>query len=316
MTTNNAWRKEMLDTLILYRLKFGNEKIPVDTTRTNYAFIERDLNELFNADFIAMSSDDQYWQTASKGEEVLSKLRAMIAHAQAFEIFSDVDPFNEQPEESMHLAHVGQVRDDLFDFRFKNQLSPESEDFWDLRIAMMSHLAKMSGQEFDPHRLVFVQKMMDGEFNSPPDQFWADLKLGKFFQEVEEVVTGAAKAEQLFKPEEVREVMDGIYTAGMLEAQKRAGDQCGNDDCGAALALYEQRAKQRGRTLDECPICGRDFTAVVDDDYQRDDRDDDSEEELVIVSTYAYDPFFYDPWDPYVASGVLVTGFCVGAILF
>jgi hypothetical protein len=141
------------------------------------------------------------------------------------------------------------VFDHVYDPRF---LPPESEaeadelGTEDMRLAVMSYIA-MKMAESDEGKL-------------KDDNIWFDLKLGAPFSEVEEIVEAAYKYTDVSDDdEEIDDVMQNIYTAGMLEQRKRDGYECSK--CGIPLSVFEMNAKEDSEELTQCPNpdCKEDF---------------------------------------------------------
>lgn len=261
-----SWKQEMLWLTIAYRMLECGDSIPLDTHGTPYAFIEEDLAELHRREFIEIHDDQTSWRPTKRAELLRDRMVAMYDQVLKFEIFSDVNLGLElsadQSEDGMH------VFDHLYDPRF---LAPDDDadaerlGTEDMRLAMITYLGKCfagseaaqeelgsAGGEFkiDPHRVVFLQRLADGRLRD--ENIWFDLKLGTPFQEVEEIVSSAYRYTDVSDdPDEVDQVMQNIYTAGMLEARKREGYEC--TACEIPLAVFEMNAKEEGGTLTECP---------------------------------------------------------------
>lgn len=254
---DRGWQREMFWLCILWRIVEKKDVIPVDTQGTEYAFLEDALFRMSGEGLLELGGkSSNRWKATPKGVKTLGKLVAVFDHSLKFEIFASVDIDLSLDDE---LSEDGvQVFDHCHDPRFDPEV--ESDTVCDLRLAMMSYLsARLSEEEkfegsFDPHRIVFVQKLADGEFDT--QDFWTDLAMGTLHEQVEEIVSCAYVPSDIGgSPEEVDTLMEAIYTAGMLEQRKRDGNQC--SDCGTPLAVFELDAEG---PLEACPVCDASFS--------------------------------------------------------
>lgn len=248
-----GWQREMFWLCILWRIVEHKDIIPVDVEGTQYSFLEDPLFRMSGEGLIKLGGQySDRWEATSDGIQALGKIVAVFDHALKFEIFGNVDIGMELPDD------VSEDGDNVLDHVYDPRFDPErdTDTTYDLRIAMMSYLsdrlvqAGKLNEVLDPHRVVFVQKLADGEFAT--DDFWTDLAMGTLHKQVAEVVSTAYMPGDLSDDDdEVNSIMEAIYTAGMLEQQKRDGNEC--SECGAVLALFEAEARAEGGRLEACP---------------------------------------------------------------
>ena len=347
-----AWQQEMLRIAILYRMEECKDRIEVVRfAPDDYAVVEPELTELAANGLIGIKG--QVWVVTDRGRAVLGKILEMIDHILHFEIFRGVRLTQALPPEVQQEDDSNLVQHHIYDPRF---LLPGEEDptAWDLRIAIMTFLSEqmasqLNGQVIDPYRVVFLQKLGTGQFNSKT--FWFDLKLGTPFQTVEEIVNSAYQWQDV-NPDDVDQaavIMQTLYQAGMSEQRKRDGFTCSG--CGIPLAMFEAVERTYGRELKscpnpdcgcsfepplpqspelECPNCGGGLTtrskkchgcgAYIDRSLAEGTVTTETTE--VTTTTwdwssygyYGYSPYgYYDPWDPFVNA---VEFGCLVAILW
>ena len=257
---SDTWKKEMVWATIVWRLAECNEKIPLNTTDTEYRYIEEDLSEMHSRDFLKTSTDRQFYVVGTKGRELLTKLVGMFDQATRFEIFNSVLLDAEMPTDI--LDEEGSVLDHCHDTRFNVQ-STGTED---LRIAMMEFSVEFAKREknkdidFDPRKIVFLQLMAEGEIAKGTQPFWFDLKLGNVFDKIQTLSDNAYRWKDLGSDEEESwNLAQQVYTAGMLEQRKLDGAHCSL--CGIPLAIFEAHAKADNEELLDCPNpeCDGDF---------------------------------------------------------
>jgi|GEM_PF-1524126 len=262
------WKQEMLWLTVLYRIMECGDRIPLDTEGSKYSFIDRDLTAMHQKDLIEISKDNTHWVVTKKGEGVRDKMVAIFDQCLKFEIFGEVSLAKElsddETEDGMH------VFDHMYDPRFapvKSDAEAEALGTEDFRLAMITYLGDTmrdsdQGKDFgqpldvDPHRVVFMQQLSDGKFKD--DNIWFDLKLGTPFKEIEEIVSTSYRYQDVSdNADEIDNVMQNIYTAGMLEQRKRDGFEC--KGCHIPLGVFEMNAKENGGELTECPNpdCGQ-----------------------------------------------------------
>lgn len=332
------WKDEMKWLTILYRMTQCGDVIPVLTEGTKYEFVEEDLGLMAARELLSINMDTHNYEVTDKGRDVCCQLLGVYDQVIKFEVFSSVNVAQSVPEED--ADENGEVFPNLYDVRFqKPKTAAEQEELGteDLRIAMMEFLSEELGSEenplkLNPYRIVFTQMLSTGRLKS--DNVWFDLSAETFFDQVEEIVESQYKwVDVADSKEEARSVMQTIYTAGMVEDRKRAGNEC--SECGTPLALFEMWAEEDETTLKncpledcraafgppppdyECPLCQsgiysgdiscRKCGATVDFSLPPGTIETETteeavyEEEPVWEDTYGYMPQYgyYDPWDPY-----------------
>ena len=223
------WKLQMLQLTIIYRILECGDKLPMNLLRTDYEFVESVIQDMSDSGLLVPSEDSQHWECTDKAKELRKAMVQMYDHTTQFEIFGTV-----------HIAKdVGEIDEDTFDPRFeevpdqsdesKNDLGTE-----DMRIAMITYISAYAASEDDtvkeinPYIIVFMQMLADAKLQG---NIWFDLKCGIFFGTVQEIVESAYDWKNVSNTEDgCREVMGTIYTAGMLEMQKRDADDDEDDD--------------------------------------------------------------------------------------
>lgn len=267
-----TWRDEAIVAAILYRLLECGEKIPLYTEGTDFAFIESYLDRMHARDLLRI--DGTQWAVAKAGKEVFAKLVAMYDQVIKFEIFSAVDLTRSLRPDECQVAPDDALDDEkwraslmaldyVYDPRFRK--TPAAED---LRLAMIAFLAESAQREgkladtLDLHRVVLIQKLVDGLFKSKT--FWSDLRT-KFLVEVDQIVESAYKWRDIAETEEESAaVMEVLYRAGMLEQRKRAPGAKECSRCKIPLAVFAFLAQEAGETFNQCPNpdCQASFTPL------------------------------------------------------
>jgi hypothetical protein len=297
-------RDELSGLTVIYRMLECGDKIPV-VPDDQYAFIGPILENMIHDDLIQV--EGEYWVSTTKGVALRDRMAQVHDQLLQFEIFGAVG-LNKQLS-SQESPDGAQVFDHVYDPRFRDPQDPiqrQEENVQDLRIAMVTFLRDeirnplLDPDAFDPRRLVFLRMLADGAFRG---DIWFDLRLGKPFEEIEEIVRTAYRWQDLTgggtedRIQGAKDMMRAIYTAGMLERRKRAGDECGR--CRIPLALFEQNGE-----IAECP--NPDCRANLRDErvFGRDaNPDPETIEETVVEETWVgcCEPgIWYDPYDPFV----------------
>lgn len=254
------WKCEMVGLAVLYRLAVVKQEIPIATAGTELAFIAPLLDDLFCKGLIDQRAKPQ-WAMTEKGAAVIRTAMQIYDHLLKFEVCAKVDLGRMLTEEEANPSAPNQVFDNIYDPRFGHPQSPDELGAWeDMRLAVMTFLHETggNGSVLDLHRVVFVQQLAAGQLWSPT--FWADLRRGTLFDEIEMLVDTSVRWREVAETvEDAAKVMRTLYTAGMLEQRKRDGRQCAN--CGTPLAVYQTLASQAGRALVACPnpSCGASF---------------------------------------------------------
>lgn len=298
-------RDEMAGLVVIYRMLECGDRISV-VPDDEQAFIGPILEQMIHDDLIQV--EGEFWMPTAKGIALRDRMAQVHDQLLQFEIFGAVG-LNRQlsTQESPDGAHVF---DHVYDPRFRDPQDPverNGENVQDLRIAMVTFLrdemvAELPDPEaFDPRRLVFLRMLADGAFRG---DIWFDLRLGKPFDDIEEIVRTAYKWQDLTgggtedRIQGAKDMMRAIYTDGMLERRKRAGDECAV--CGIPLALFEQNGK-----IAECPNPNCRANLKDERAFGRDANPDPAVvvEETVVEETWVEccEPYgWYDPYDPFV----------------
>lgn len=256
-----TWRDDTLMLLLLYRLAEMGEKIPVLTVGTEYELLDKHLDLMYTRDLIYIK-DKIWWGIAKKGKETLAKMVKMYDHALKFAIFSKVDLNRQLTVDEAQEAQATDddytrwkkqflIRDHMYDPRFPQK----AEGTEDMRLAMMCFFAEAMKDklpaELSPHRVVFIQKLIDGKLREKDPRFGD-------FQEIDKIVEAAYKWRDIAKTEaEAKDIMGVLYEAGMLEQMKRGGNECGK--CRIPLGVFAFIAKEDKKSFNECPNCQTSF---------------------------------------------------------
>lgn len=268
-TTGLTWRDDAIQLAVLYRLLECRETIPVYTPGSDYAFIESHLDLMHTHDLLRI--DGKNWAVSKRGKSNFTTLVKMYDQAIKFNIFHAVDLTRDLlPEERQQVDDDADddakwrasfaVLDHFYDPRFKKTSASE-----DLRLAMITFVAESARQrdsskmegDLDPHRVVFIQKLIDGKLKSK--NFWYDLRT-KFLNEIDQIVETAYKWRDIANTEaQAMAVMEQLYRAGMLESRKRDPNakECGK--CKIPLAVFALMAQEDGVAFDACPACQASF---------------------------------------------------------
>jgi hypothetical protein len=316
---NDNWKKECLWATILYRALECGEELEI-VTSGQQDFIEKDLLEMRRDGYL--KDEGTHLVPSEKAHKFRAQLVAMLDQLTNFEIFAALNlgrSLTEQEGPENEDGGIFQVYDHIYDPRF------QKEGEWeDMRLAMMTFLSKNFSEAprptdfegnvlLDPHRIVFLQMLADGKLKS--ETLWQDLRMGRFFKDVEAIVESAYQWQDVVEgadEEAASEIMREIWTAGQLELRKRKGDECSK--CRIPLAVIEEAAKEEGVPFyTKCPE-GGDCAWHPDNIVQDEDPDDggqmveETAEFQVIEASmrsdpygYYYEPYgFYDPYDPFV----------------
>lgn len=320
------WQKDMIRLSVIYRMvELGEKLSTIPGENRDADFIAPILDEMCNDGYLD-ASPKGHWETTPKGSEVLNRAVKALNAMEPFEILSGYNlEMALNDDEIRGQEDDYQIVDKFYDPRFA---APEDElidEHVDLRIAMLTFLSEHQKEQaikVDPHRIVFIRQLANGEFDR--DDFWFYLRSGDYFSEVEEIVESAYRWTDLAESEEDSKwYMEQIYKAAMVENIKRSGDEC--DKCGTPLGMYEYGSRGRQTRLDECPECGNSFNPP---------ESESGEEEVVETVTttteevveddafgggYGYGGYYYEPcyyYDPYFMYGtdVLATAIILDAV--
>jgi hypothetical protein len=247
----------MIRLAILYRLEECGERLGLVSTGQDHAFIEPELQAMFNHELIAFKGDR--WNATDAGRAFLGKVVAMYDQVTKFNIFAAIELSRGLESYECLDDDPTQAVDNIYDPRFL-PFGQKSETSEDMRTAMIVYRAEklsqqLGGQAMDPYRAVFLQMLVSGRLQS--DHFWFDLQVTTF-PEVESIVASQYAWRDIAtdehgtvdEPEAMRR-MDALYKAGLIEQQKRDGDECAG--CGMPLATFQAAAKSAGQPFECCP---------------------------------------------------------------
>lgn len=193
--TLDDWKLAMIRMVVVYRIKAKGDKLPIDVQQTDFEFVESVLDDMYQKDLLAQSEDQTHWILTEKGETVFNSLRELDDHASQFGIFGEV--------------HIGQDVSDLLDedeeipdgiddprFEIIEDQTDESMELLqteDLRIALILFLNEYAVElgdsdtpKVNPYQVVFARMLQEGKISG--DDIWFNLRLGTFFNEVQEIV--------------------------------------------------------------------------------------------------------------------------------
>jgi hypothetical protein len=312
-----TWRQDMTRVAVLYRLTETDDDFGLTEVEMS-PFLKPLVEGLAKEGSLKVDEKSLKYVLDEPGRKFLAKLVAMTDLALRFEIFSDVALGDELSPDLADPEHPGQVKAHCFDSRFREAAGAEN-----LRLAMFAfmdgHLSeKLEGKSIDLRTIVFLQKLGSGAFKKcGSEEFWMDIRDGELFDQIEAIVEAAYKWTDMDQdPEIAKACMLGLYEAGMVEARKRAGETC--QQCSIPLALWDDAARAEGKTLDQCPGCGRIFGS--DPETGGGDTVTEVQTETTIVEEcgwscdYDYEPYpFFCPYDPFLdimAFSILADPFC------
>lgn len=245
------WQSELLVHAVLYRMIDKKEKIPLDATGTPFEFIDDTLTAMHTASLLKTNAKKECYEVTKEGLELREKARALYEEILHFETFAFVNLGVELDQDNSENGVM--VDDDLYDPRFvqpENDEEAETLGTEDLRLALFDCLADHFKIDVSLERIVFLQMLGDGVFDD--DDVWFNLKLGTPFVQIEEVVAQSFPWKSLAeKKTAAYEVMESIYTAGMMEHLKRQGQAC--KKCDIPLAVFAIHAARQKDELTKCP---------------------------------------------------------------
>lgn len=223
---------EFITAALLYRLVEKEEEIPLVLAKTDFEFVEEELNALSNLGAIIPNADSNCWDVTEKGVQIFDRM------LDGYEALVDLDVFA-----GVNLSL--ELEDDLFDeegFVVEEELDPrfdepaneeEAEKFGttDLRLVVIDFFAERAclkakkpyDAEIRHHvlsRVVFLQELGNDRFAD--DKTFFDLKLGGIGAETDEIVGSVPPWIELareFSPPE--KLMEMIIAAGFRDAYKR-----------------------------------------------------------------------------------------------
>ncbi len=237
------WRRDVLALSALYLMLERCVDIPV---RHGNALQVSVLSDMAKAGLIRERGP--VWAVTEAGRASLARAVAAQDVLRQVEVFSSVAPG--QVLQPSVLDDGGGLRADAWDPRFT-----DGPDAFDMRLAVISWIA----ETVSLHTLVFLQKLGGGTFSV--ERFWQDVEAT--LSEVDRVVDTAYRIEDAcpFDRAEALARMAAIYSAGLVENQKRDGNQCSS--CGIPLALFDKDATARGTSLQKCPCCPHIFAPLT-----------------------------------------------------
>lgn len=247
-----SWQDDVLALSAIYLMLERGRKFtlyPSTQDDRNAAYVFKLMDE---KGFIEPSGTE--WQVTDRGRDVL--VRAIKAQdvLRQMEIFSSVDVTRALTSDEANPDDPFQVLEYMWDPRFE----AGRPDAYDMRLAVITWLGQViSNKDVQPQTIVFLQKLGSGQLSMT--NFWSDIY--KTFEEVDAIVKSNYKWTDI-APEDIelaKSRMQALYTAGMLEQQKREGSSCGG--CQTPLVLYEQAASREGHALTHCPSCQRSLSA-------------------------------------------------------
>ncbi len=243
------WKEKLLTLSILYSIGECGHQFSVNPEGDD-KFVDDQLRQCYNNGYLEIDTVSLCYVLSAFGRSYLGKIVDMVNKLLPYEIFGYVEIGRALSEEEADPENANLVASNLFDPRFAG-----SEGSEDLRLAIIDWLNNTTEQKIDLRDVVFIQKLAGGYLKSPT--FWFDLRLGKVFDEIESIVSSAYNWRSISNSEEdSSNIMQIIYTAGMLELKKRQGSKCGN--CQIPLAIFEEYS-----ALSECPNpeCGASFNS-------------------------------------------------------
>lgn len=263
------WQRDIVVLSVLYHMlekgKRFDTRIEVEGRRDT-AFAQPYVDYMFKKGLLEIKGIE--YVVTQKGRDVMRQVVAMFDLSEKFAIFGDVDIDADLPPEICpeDPDNAGLVNDDAWDPRFKSENSSPTQVFTDMRIPMMSFVTtedqmkeKLGGKSIDLHRIVFAQKLKDGELATK--DFWYHLRDGSFFAQIDHIVRNQTDWMKLGKPgEDPVAIMNTLYKAGMLEQLKRNGQMC--SACKAPLGTFEMWSQRNDqKSLEECPCCSESFVS-------------------------------------------------------
>ncbi len=255
MSKPSGWRQEMTWVTILYHMAEKKMKISANAAGRLSPAMRDELQAMDQAFLINNTDNDSdYWVTKD-GKADLKKIVQMFDHVRHFEVFGAVDLGCKLDPEIIHPEYPELVKDEYYDPRFNGELNAAGVE--DCRLAMITYYSTLTQKEqpteLDPRRVVFIQKLVDDEFQKASNDFWTNLLNGTFFDKVEEIVNSAYRWQDLgVNEEKALFAASMLYKAGMIEDKKCQGNKCSN--CEMPLAMYELEGE-----LHVCPRCQNHF---------------------------------------------------------
>lgn len=277
------WRGLARRVTICYRIAECGDKIPMNLMGTPYEFVESDIDSLHTDGFLEIEelteplrkklwaqlkdkaskvlkktdmevASELHWKLTQKGMDFLKSMAGVIDHCIKYEVFASVS-LNEDISEIEDGE--GGVHASAYDPRFadvEEDSEREEKGTVDLRLAILRFKTEEAPDTAaaDPFMVVFLFNWVkEGELQG--ENIWFDLREGTIFREVEEMVESAYKWRDYNEDIELaKEAMRNIFTAGMVEEQKRCGTEC--SACETPLAMYDRTDDGRHKKISHCPM--------------------------------------------------------------
>lgn len=252
-----AKAEQLLRLAILFRIDRAGERLGVIANGEDEAYITHVLNRMDVAEDLDPDENAEFLRLTDQGRRALGEMVSVFDRTLSFNVFARV---------AVGMGLEGDLANHDWDPRFGLPDDPATDEFIDLRLAVLTFFAEThpdGPQEFDPYLVVFLQKLVDGELTGK--NFWRRMRTGVVFAEIQAIVESAYQWRTIGSDEEESAIMmRGLFAAGMVELRKREGDSCG--ECEAPQALYEEEARKAGRTHDSCPCCKHTFGPLPDED--------------------------------------------------
>ena len=279
----DLWKDLCTRATIIYRIVECGDKIPMNLEGTHYEFIEGAIDSLDRDGFLEVPGLEEpqrkelwqkirdrvlrkedvqvtkeiFWKVTKKGDDFLKSMVAVVDHCLKFEIYTAVS-LNIDIEDI--ADGEGGVQAYAYDPRFDKENASEDNGTVDLRLAMLRFKSEEAAahdknlKPINPYVLVFCFNWLkEGLLNR--ENVWFDLKLGTIHDEVRGIVDTAFQWRKMHEdPDLAKEAMEHVYTAGMVEEQKRSGNEC--SECETPLALYDRGEDGRYEKLTHCPMDG------------------------------------------------------------
>jgi uncharacterized protein with PIN domain len=206
-------------------------------------------------------ADGDCYVPSAAGKQYINAVRDMFDRVRDLEIFARV--YIAEPLPETVCGNDGVVYDNVSDPRFfTKEFAAERPDLptTDIRIWMIGYLnQKLAGNvpPISPHIAVFVQRLLDNEFESAGN-LWISIRLGRIFREIDNVVQTAFPNGTNLRPDVPEHAAQYWFDAGMREITKQRGSRC--SACKSPLGIAETEARSQQRELTNCPYCEASFS--------------------------------------------------------
>lgn len=234
------------------------------------------MTRLYVADLVTYTPNETHYVLTDKGKAVLHSLVDLTAIALKHEVFAKFDlsmdlscaPILAQPGQVGDIAdpdNPGMVVPLAFDPRFVQEGDAEpAAGTEDLRLAVIEWLNATLppdevGGRIDPRAVIFLQHIGSGRYDVDSPAFWQSVADGTIAADIDAIIASAYKWTDIGggDVELSRLRMTVLYKAGMAEMLRKKGDTCGG--CKVPLGVIEDEQARYGKTVDDCPACGRHF---------------------------------------------------------